>query len=88
MEYLLKSTAILSLFYLFYKIFLQNETFFKSIRVYFLIGFISAIAIPLVVITKHIIVEPIHLSNVNFVNESTMISSPTFDWIKIIFLTY
>ena len=88
MEYLLKSTAILSLFYLFYKIFLQNETFFKSIRIYFLIGFISAIAIPLIVITKHIVVEPINLSNVNLINASSTVSNPAFDWTQIMIIAY
>lgn len=88
MEYLLKSTAILSLFYLFYKIFMQNETFFKSIRVYFLIGFISAIAIPFIIITKYIEVEPINISNVNFVNTTSVLPSQNFDWMQVVFITY
>ena len=88
MEFLLKSTVVLSLFYVFYKIFLQNETFFKSIRVYFLIGFISAIAIPFIVITKYIEVKPINLSNVNFVNTTSTLPSSNFDWMQIIILTY
>ena len=88
MEFLLKSTFVLSLFYAFYKIFLQNETFFKSIRVYFLIGFILAIAIPLIVITKYIEVEPINLSNVNFINATSTLPNSNFDWMQVIIITY
>ena len=34
MEYLLKSAAVLTLFYGVYKIFLERETFFQSLRAY------------------------------------------------------
>ena len=88
MEFLLKFTVVLSLFYVFYKIFLQNETFFKSIRVYFLIGFVSAIAIPFIVIKKYIEAVPIQISNINFTNTASTLPNSSFDWMQIIAIIY
>ena len=88
MEFLLKFTVVLSLFYVFYKIFLQNETFFKSIRVYFLIGFVSAIAIPFIVIKKYIEAVPIQISNINFTNTASTLPNSSFDWMQVIAIIY
>lgn len=63
MEYLLKSSAILIIFYAFYKLFLQKETFFQSIRLYFQIGLITSLIIPLIIIPKYIIVDTLLISN-------------------------
>ncbi len=60
-EYLLKSSAILILFYGVYKVFLERETFFQSIRAYLLLGWITAIALPLLEIKKYVTVTPIPL---------------------------
>lgn len=89
MEYLLKSTAILAIFYLFYKIFLQNETFFKSIRTYFLIGIISAFALPSIVITKYVEVSPVIFPNgVTFTESSTLAPLDTINWFQVIMIVY
>ena len=40
MDYLLKASGLVIIFFVFYYLFLRNETFFKSIRIYFLIGLI------------------------------------------------
>ena len=88
MEYLIKSTAILTIFYIFYKIFLQGETFFQSIRSFFLAGIISALVLPLVFIPKYIEVEPLNISGVNFVNSASIEQNPTFDWIQFGLITY
>ena len=40
MDYLIKASGLVILLFLFYQLFLKNETFFKSIRFYFLIGLI------------------------------------------------
>ncbi len=50
MEYLLKASAIIIIFYLSYKLFLQRITFFESNRAFLLIGLLSAFLIPLIVI--------------------------------------
>lgn len=89
MEYILKSTAILMLFYLFYKIFLQRDTFFNSIRTYFLIGIVSAIVTPFIVITKYIQVDPISLpTNIVFMETSPIANVESFNWPQLIFNTY
>jgi len=58
MEYLIKVSAILILFYTCYKLFLNRETFFESNRSFLLVGLITAFVLPLIVITKHIEIEP------------------------------
>lgn len=57
MEYLWKSSLVLILFYSVYKLFLERETFFQSIRGYLLIGIISSIAVPLIVIKKYVLLD-------------------------------
>jgi len=59
MEYLIKVSAILILFYACYKLFLNRETFFESNRSFLFIGLIAAFVLPLIVIPKYIEVEPI-----------------------------
>ncbi len=57
MEYLIKFSAILGLFYIFYKLFLEKETFFHSIRGYFILGIITALVLPFVIIPEYVTVE-------------------------------
>ncbi|VAW27167.1 Regulatory sensor-transducer, BlaR1/MecR1 family / TonB-dependent receptor, partial [hydrothermal vent metagenome] len=48
MEYLLKASGIVVILFLFYYTFLRNETFFNSIRGYFIIGLLIVLIIPLI----------------------------------------
>ncbi|WP_281336076.1 M56 family metallopeptidase [Flavobacterium eburneipallidum] len=66
--YLIKSSGLLSLFYLSYVVLLRKETFFNSNRWFLLAGLITSIALPLVVFTKIVWVDP---------------SPSNFDWSKI-----
>ncbi len=88
MEYLLKSTAILTIFYIFYKVFLQNETFFQSIRSYFLVGIFSALILPLIIIKKNIQIESLNLSGLYTNDSSAILHIPTFNWIQLIAIIY
>lgn len=54
MEFLLKSSGLVVMLFLFYQILLQNETFFKSIRHFFLIGLIISLLIPLIEIPIYV----------------------------------
>jgi bla regulator protein BlaR1 len=54
MDYLLKASAILFIFYACYQLFLQKETFFQANRWFLLSGLIVACIIPLVVIPVYI----------------------------------
>ncbi|MCK5678873.1 MAG: hypothetical protein KAH72_10425, partial [Flavobacteriaceae bacterium] len=76
MEYLIKSTAILTIFYVFYKVFLQSETFFQSIRSYFLVGIFSALTFPLITIPKYIQIEPLNLSGLYVTDSTPSLQSP------------
>lgn len=54
MEYLLKSSGIITLFFVVFKLFLALDTFFQAIRIYFLAGIICAVAIPFINITTYV----------------------------------
>jgi len=70
MEYLIKVSAILILFYTCYKLFLNRETFFESNRYFLFLGLIAAFVLPLIVIPKYIEVEPIITQNAYVINET------------------
>ncbi len=89
MEYLIKSSAILGLFYIFYQITLKNETFFQQIRLYFVTGIISAIAIPFIVIRKYVIAPTFTLpTNMTIENTATTIATKSADWLTILAVLY
>ncbi|WGD33861.1 M56 family metallopeptidase [Olleya sp. YS] len=54
MDYFLKASAVIILFYACYKLFLQRETFFQANRWFFVIGLIISACIPLLVIPVYI----------------------------------
>lgn len=56
--YLIKSSGLIALFYLAYHFMLRKETFFTSNRWFLLLGLITSVVLPLVVLTKIIWVEP------------------------------
>ena len=89
MEYLLKASAVIVIFYAFYKLVLQRETFFQSNRWFLLLGILSATLIPLIVIPIYVEQTPISFQNVVFtdatINES--VATP-IDWIQIFTLIY
>ncbi|MEE9348764.1 MAG: N-acetylmuramoyl-L-alanine amidase [Flavobacteriaceae bacterium] len=64
MEFLLKSALISTALYSFYKIFLQKETFFHSIRFYFIIGIIASVILPFVIIPIYIQYIPMPIPEV------------------------
>ena len=89
MEYLIKSTAILSLFYIFYKLFLQNETFFQSIRSYFLIGVLTAIVLPFIIIPEYVVIESGSIpTQVLESSIAQVLESPKFDWNQFLLFAY
>lgn len=88
MEYILKLSAILSIFYFFYKLFLQNETFFQSIRIYFLVGIFISFLLPLVSVAKYIQSRPIALSVSDIVSEQAMTQTETINGLQILLIVY
>ncbi len=73
MEYLLKASAVIAIFYICYKLFLQGETFFESNRWFLLTGLIFAFAIPLVVIPIYITIEFSPIENIIIGSENSPI---------------
>ncbi len=57
--YLLKSSGLISLFFVSYHILLRKETFFTSNRWFLLSGLATAVVLPLLVYTKVVWVEPV-----------------------------
>jgi len=89
MEYFLKFSAIIALFYVFYKLFLERETFFHYIRGYFLVGIIMAFALPLVIIPEYIYIDPVFTSQVSQTAiDSQSQSVKSFDPMTILFSLY
>jgi len=61
-----KSSGLLILFYLAYHFLLRKETFFNSNRWFLLIGLITSVALPFLVYTKIVWVDPVSLPNFNY----------------------
>lgn len=78
MEYLIKSTVIISLFYICFLLFLKKETFFNQNRWYLLCGLIMALIFPLIIIPIHIVVEPQIVPNTAYiVNNAQPLNIPS-----------
>ncbi|OUR92189.1 hypothetical protein A9Q87_06825 [Flavobacteriales bacterium 34_180_T64] len=85
MEFLLKSSAIIVIFYCCYKLFLQNETFFESNRWFLLAGLITSVIIPFVVIPIYIEYTPQPLHDIVFSTSNEGITSVSNDNIFTVF---
>src|SRR5690606_21069923 len=55
--YLLKVNALLIVFWLFYRLFLRKETFYNSIRWYFISSLLLSFVLPLITYTKTVMIE-------------------------------
>ena len=77
---LIKSATALGLFYIYFKTLLSKETFFVVKRVYLIVGVLSSLFIPLVVITDYVAAGPIPFdwSNLPIVSQTPNLSS--WDW--------
>ncbi|MBU3822469.1 carboxypeptidase-like regulatory domain-containing protein [Flavobacteriaceae bacterium XHP0103] len=62
MEYLLKVSAIIAIFYVCYKLFLQRDTFFEANRWFLMLGLLTSFVLPFIVIPIYIEYTPITVS--------------------------
>jgi len=88
--YLLKSSGIIALFFLFYMLFLKRETFFHTNRVFLLLGLGLSLFLPLIVFTKTIRMEPMPIDQIQFSDEimaTTSIENPG-DWTSLLLYGY
>lgn len=90
MEYFIKVSSLIALFYIFYKVILQKETFFQSNRVYLLLGIITSFTIPFITITKYEELVEIPVSYFTNVSTTSYITEvPTeIQWDKIVLIIY
>ena len=90
MEYFIKASSILTIFYLVYFIFLKQETFFLSNRLFLLTGIIGALILPNVLIPIYIEVEP-KLATSNL-PQGVLIEpneiTPKFNWLLLATYAY
>jgi len=89
MEYLLKASAIIAVFYICYKVFLQKETFFQSNRWFLLSGLIVAFVFPLITIPIYIEAPIRNFQNLAIENVAVA-SEPesTFNFLQLVFWIY
>ncbi|MCC1484463.1 M56 family metallopeptidase [Winogradskyella immobilis] len=89
MEYLLKASVVLVIFYLCYIIFLKRDTFFQHNRWFLLIGLITALVLPNIIIPIYIEVEPIIIPE-NLLIADTITTQPkkTFQWLDLLPIVY
>ncbi len=90
MEYFIKFSAILGLFYVFYKLLLEKETFFNSIRGYFIIGILTALVTPLIVIPEYVYIEDLFAGQTvtSSVAETASSEAGQFDLMTILLTIY
>ncbi len=92
MEYILKSSAIIFIFYGCYKLFLQKDTFFEANRWFLLAGLVIASCISLVVIPNYIEYTPVNFSNYSFAATSPqpthIVEGSSFDYSILIYGLY
>ncbi len=91
MDYLLKASGLVTILFLFYFIFLRNETFFKSIRSYFLIGLVIVLSIPLVEIPVYVEQVASQLESIGYSTEniaSPLAEGKSIDWVEIMSTIY
>jgi len=88
MEYLLKASAIIAIFYICYKIFLQGETFFESNRWFLLAGLFTAFTIPFVVIPIYTTQTAIEIPNAAFTTTVSKNTVDAFSFLEIISILY
>ncbi|WP_281847019.1 M56 family metallopeptidase [Olleya namhaensis] len=92
MDYFLKASAIIILFYACYKLFLQRDTFFQANRWFLLIGLFIAIVLPLVIIPIYIEYTPrpiqfFETSAITFPTQQTP-QAPPFDYWQLLPFIY
>lgn len=93
--YLLKSAAVLGIFFLTYQLFLKRETFFTPNRHFLLGGLLASLLLPLVIFTKYNYVEASFLPTPAITDftaasqETPLIaSSPAINWWNILLAVY
>ena len=88
--YLLKSSGIIALFLLFYLLFLRRETFFRTNRIYLLMGLGFAVIVPFLVFTRTVWLPPVSMYQIQTPDQLGVAptKADSIDWIALIFYGY
>ena len=90
MEYLLKASAVIFIFYVCYKLFLQRETFFETNRWFLLTGIFASLLLPFIVIPVYVEYVPM-VQQFIIANDGSVTSTAvekSLDWIQVASLIY
>ncbi|PIA78138.1 hypothetical protein BFR04_07865 [Gaetbulibacter sp. 4G1] len=90
MEYLLKTSTVIAVFYLCYKLFLQRDTFFQSNRWFLLVGLFTAFVLPFVVIPIYIEHTPVLMDTYVFSDATSLNTKPeqSITFIQFLYIIY
>lgn len=91
LEYHLKSSGLIALFFVAYTLLLRKETFFKSNRWFLLLGLLTSVLLPLVTFKKVIWVEPsVAVKQWQTISESMPAVGETFEinWLLVLSCVY
>ncbi len=89
--YLWKPAIIIAIFYGFYRLFLQKETYFQSIRYFLLSGIVLAIVLPFIIIPIYADISSIQLTQLttnNLAASSSLVSESSINWMAVTFYSY
>ncbi len=87
MEYLLKASAIIVLFYICYKLFLKRETFFQHNRWFLLSGLFVALCIPFIIIPIYIEYTSTPIQDFTVISQvlgETIVIEEPFSWVQLL----
>lgn len=89
MDYLLKSSGLVIMLLVFYYLFLRNETFYQSIRIYFLAGLLIAVSLPLIEIPIYVeaVSKQVYYLNLTEINATEALTKQ-LDWLQITTVIY
>ena len=92
MEYLLKASTVIFIFYVCYILFLRRETFFENNRWFLLIGLVTALVFPLMVIPIYIPIESTQIIESAYTVTGDFSQSTeqeiSFNWTNLLYITY
>lgn len=88
MEYILKASAVLCMFYVCYMVLLQKETFFTANRWFLLLCLIISCILPLIVIPNYINETNQQLNLINFISVENTEKTTTFNWLQLVYACY
>ena len=88
--YLLKSCALIILFWVCFKLFLKGETFFEQHRTFLVSGIFISILLPLWTLKKIILIDPqpYQISNLQSPIATEIIETNPVNWSKVLLIVY